>query len=792
MDEREQICYSLITWLETFSVDAPHSSPSELSDGVAIAQALSIIAPHFFTQSWLSKIRAEDLSNWRLKVTNLKKILKGILEYNLECLGVTMQGFQMPDVNAIGEHCDPQELGRLLQLVLNIAINCDNKQKYIQTIMSMEEDVQQIIKNAIQELMTKETLPGDDLESELHEQLKKAVDELNNSLEAKEELLQRCHELDAQVASLQEERLSLIADRDKLEERLQMAESFEDTSTPAGKRVAQLQHQIECLQEELYRLESGKDDYRIKYEVLNKDYTELKEKNAELSKLASESRAMKDELDILRHTSDSLAKSESLVESYKKKLEEFSDLKGQMKMVEEKNTKYMQQQIEMEEELKRVTLLKQQLESYKRQTLELQNKSTEETKRADKAEFEFKRIQEKLTTLQREKERIQTERDSLREINDELKCTQLQSSGLVGSCLSPRDGFPDFKIDQLQNNEITTPNSFFFRERLLRLEHENKMLKIRTSAGQDEAVVSSEMLDEVNAKKNELETEVRLLNQQLMKVQAELEDLQENEKSASAASNSEYVSMRTQLSESKQRLEERDLQLHQKQQHIDDLSTRLAATNDRVVELADQLGRKDEEIRIMEEKYRKYLEKAKNVIKSLDPRHGLDSSTEVFALKNQLHEKDNYISFLENDQEKMKSVREHEERLIVTAWYNLGMQLQRQAAEERLANSSMGQSFLARQRQVHTRRANTINSLHSNATPSEVEEGPLTIQTPNSKRRFSFRKSKQASPSPMLSRKPSNSASVQPAIPQAAEEEPFPQISPNHFNGGGGNRSKHT
>lgn len=52
----------------------------------------------------------------------------------------------------VGEHCDSHELGRLLQLVLNIAINCDKKQEYIQTIMSMEEDVQQIIKNAIQEV----------------------------------------------------------------------------------------------------------------------------------------------------------------------------------------------------------------------------------------------------------------------------------------------------------------------------------------------------------------------------------------------------------------------------------------------------------------------------------------------------------------------------------------------------------------------------------------------------------------------------------------------------------------
>ena len=41
------------------------------------------------------------------------------------------------------------------------------------------------------------------------------------------------------------------------------------------------------------------------------------------------------------------------------------------------------------------------------------------------------------------------------------------------------------------------------------------------------------------------------------------------------------------------------------------------------------------------------------------------------------------------------------------------MQLHRQAAEERLANNNMGQSFLARQRQVHSRRAQTINTLHA-------------------------------------------------------------------------------
>ena len=48
------------------------------------------------------------------------------------------------------------------------------------------------------------------------------------------------------------------------------------------------------------------------------------------------------------------------------------------------------------------------------------------------------------------------------------------------------------------------------RERLMRLEHENKMLKMGSGAGnEDSTTVSSDLLDAANARKNELETEVR-------------------------------------------------------------------------------------------------------------------------------------------------------------------------------------------------------------------------------------------------------------------------------------------
>jgi len=54
--------------------------------------------------------------------------------------------------------------------------------------------------------------------------------------------------------------------------------------------------------------------------------------------------------------------------------------------------------------VKKASLLKTQLDAYKRQVQDLQLKSTEETKRADKAEFEAQRHQEKAAVLALDKE----------------------------------------------------------------------------------------------------------------------------------------------------------------------------------------------------------------------------------------------------------------------------------------------------------------------------------------------------------------------------------------------------
>ncbi|XP_056146315.1 protein Hook homolog 3 isoform X2 [Lampris incognitus] len=699
--DRMELCESLLTWIQTFGVEAPCKTVEDLTSGVVMAQALQKIDLTYFNESWISRIKPEVGDNWRLKVSNLKKILKGILDYNQEVLGQQINDFALPDVNLIGEHSNAAELGRMLQLILGCAVSCEQKQEYIQTIMMMEESVQHVVMTAIQELMSKETpvTGGNDSYVDLDRQLKKTVEELNDALATKEEIAQRCRELDMQVAALQEEKGSLLAENQILMERLNQSDSIEDVNSLAGRRHLQLQTQLDQLQEETFRLEAAKDDYRIRCEELEKELLDVRSQNEELTSLADEAQSLKDEMDVLRHSSDKVSKLEGMVEYYKKKLEDLGVLRKQVKLLEEKNTLYMQNTVSLEEDLRKANATKGQLETYKRQVVELQNRVSEESKKADKMEFEYKRLKEKVESLQKEKDRMRTERDSLKETIEELHCVQAQE-GRLTSGLFPAIG--NEGSDSLAA-EIVTPE---IREHLIRLQHENKMLKLAQEGSDNEKIaLLQSLLEDANRRKNELETENRLINQRLMEGQSQVEELQKSLQEEGSKADDSAV-LKKKYGEHMEKLRELNDELLKKNAIIDDMEPKYTTSSQRVDELEEALKKKDDDMKQMEERYKKYLEKAKSVIRTLDPKQNQGPSPEVQILKSQLQEKEMMLHSLEKEMDKTKSQRDYEEKLIVSAWYNMGMSMQKKAAEDRLANSGSGQSFLARQRQAtNTRRS---------------------------------------------------------------------------------------
>ncbi|KAF1564106.1 hypothetical protein FQV10_0004428, partial [Eudyptes schlegeli] len=453
---------------------------------------------------------------------------------------------------------------------------------------------------------------------------------------------------------------------------------------------------------QLYRLEAAKDDYRIRCEELEKEIAELRQQTEELSTLAEEAQSLKDEIDVLRHSSDKVAKLESQVESYKKKLEDLGDLRRQVKLLEEKNTVYMQNTVSLEEELRKANAARSQLETYKRQAVELQNRLSEESKKTDKLDYECKRLKEKVDSLQKEKDRLRAERDSLKETIEELRCVQAQEGQLTTTALMPLGSHEP--SDSLAV-EIVTPE---IKEKLIRLQHENKMLKLNQEGSDNEKItLLQSLLDGTNLRKNELETENRLANQRLLEVQSQVEELQKSlQEQGSKAEDDKSIGkiICAFMVCNSEKLHEANNELQKKRAIIEDLEPRCNNSSLKIEELQEALRKKDEEMKQMEERYKKYLEKAKSVIRTLDPKQNQGAAPEIQALKNQLQERDRMFHSLEKEYEKTKSQREMEEKFIVSAWYNMGMTLHKKAAEDRLASTGSGQSFLARQRQATSTR----------------------------------------------------------------------------------------
>nr|CDS28526.1 protein hook 3 [Hymenolepis microstoma] len=121
----------------------------------------------------------------------------------------------------------------------------------------------------------------------------------------------------------------------------------------------------------------------------------------------------------------------------------------------------------------------------------------------------------------------------------------------------------------------------------------------------------------------------------------------------------------------------------------------------------------------VEQRYRGYLAKALEVIRQLD-RSTIAAETavanqnggtnpanesEIARLQTLLAEKENIIEQLERHHEQARRQRDLEDRMMLTAWYHLGMRVNR-AHTERLLHEEAGDkfandSFLSQQRKIH-------------------------------------------------------------------------------------------
>lgn len=531
-----------------------------------------------------------------------------------------------------------------MKLVLSVAVNCNEKEHYITQIMEMEESIQQYIYKALQDIEgSGKPTSG---RSSLNLQPSENKDD-------REQLAQKLHEKEILVNMMYEEKQALLHENQRL---LMTLEKYEnptligDDGASLGAplqgsvRMNEIRKQVENLKNDLVLSESVKEDLKMKSIQQEREISTLHMKIDELTKASSELSQIKDEVDILREASEKCKDYERQINVYKKRLEETADLKRQNKLLEDRNAEYLKQNLQYEEDAKRFSTLKGQVELYKKELEDLHVKLDSEMQKTVKAEFDLQVMQTKIAGLQRERDNLLVQRDSLQEKVDELRCNQT----------SDDDDSANMSRELLDDN---------LKEKNLRLEAENKALR----EGQGGQTALSELLNDANQRNEKLREQLKATNQKILFLTSQTSG------AATAGEDEKIKSGILELSEQRERL-------------LEEAQNQIANLHSRIRQIETSLESKGHDYNALELKYKKCVEKAKEVIKGIDPR---------------LLNEEGAISEPPEEHDRMSPM---ESKLIVAAFYRMALNQQRENVDSKLATLSQGQSFLARQRQPAPRK----------------------------------------------------------------------------------------
>ncbi|KAI9358583.1 hypothetical protein DFJ73DRAFT_757870 [Zopfochytrium polystomum] len=671
---------------------------------------------------WFKPVRSMDSGdNWVLKFNNLKRIYKLLTGYYEEVLGQNTSGLDVPNLTSIARDSDVLEIVKLMSLIIALAVQCEQNQKYIQQIQLLDAAAQHVLMVTIEQVMTRLG------EARVAESPTSAISPF-----AGEEKLQL------------ENENRLI--RQQLEE---MKAKFTD-----------MEHEKDLLQSRVRDMEEqsvsqlsgvGKADFLLRTEVDNLKADMWAD---ELAKKTEENTRLKDQLDEFRHFADKLQKSEAMIEKYKKRMEESADLRRQIKLVETQNQQMLERNNQLEEEYRKLSSFKPLMETYKEQIGSMEGKNSALMVENSKLDFELKELKIKLERMDAQRkadaDQMQLLEDQVREL--ELNSSTPVSGGSLGSDLTSsvntalrarvaqleRDlerASKDDKAERIKSLESALDDATRMKEKFemdymqsfqknLALENEMKQLRsLASSDGQEEveklkARIAEYEQELATTKRRLSEAEVAIaqgtgVNSGILPGGADYEKIKrqldsfEKESRMQMAQINKLLLEKDMLETANQEMKESVLQqertnndlkaalaaFESKGQSSDETTQKLASATQKVVQLTEQNN-----------KLHKALKEAKKHILSQDKqikdRIALaekDNFIEaITSFETSIREKDAELERLKKEVLDTRNAARREQALMVTAWHDLGMQFQRRSMQQRNDGSSF--SWLSQQR----------------------------------------------------------------------------------------------
>ncbi|KAJ1343678.1 hypothetical protein BSLG_001753 [Batrachochytrium salamandrivorans] len=740
---------AVLAWIHTFpSVTTSPTLLADLTDGNVFLEILAEIDPKWFKISKLP----ETGDNWVLKFNNIKRLFKLISSYFEEFLGQNIANLDMggSTLEKIAKG-DPKQVLRLAHLVIALAVQTEGNQKQIAKIQSLNQFDQHELMVAIETVMasvTEQESNSPTSESMMVPQTAKAQLDLEASLKDLHKELTEAKRLNEQLIAEKQDDSNKIADLDHT------LTEFKS----AGNVDFLLRSEIDHLKAELEKSETTRLELETISELQEQKIGEATKKVDHYVRQAEEMQHLSDQLDELRHAADKLQKSEAMVDKYKKKIDETIELKRSVKALEEQLVASESRNSSLEEEFRKANAMKSLVDTYKKQIGALEEKASTIHVENTKLSFLLSESDSKVKRYDAERSRDQDLIHDLQERMRDLEfsadigtkfATEIATSEEAGT----GDAIKSHKIVQLEQeiarlrqersddsvklnkvivletlledtNRLKTKLEEDYRrmvevnmglesqlkephihnsmgtldsgimDKLNTYEAENARLKARLSIpgsvdGAAKGTVSqgSSDSDQMRKKMDQLLADNRSQSVRINNILIEKESLQ---------------SIQIDLKERMQHIERVNSELRSslaametKGQSSDETTQKLGTATQRLVQLTDQNVHLQDSLKKAKEHILNQEKKIRNLQES-DQKEYFNEALQ--SLQSTMKLKEMELERAKKEVADTRAASRREQRLVVSAWYELGTKIQQKTPGSR-AKDSAPSSWLAQQRQ---------------------------------------------------------------------------------------------
>ncbi|ORX71965.1 hypothetical protein DL89DRAFT_321112 [Linderina pennispora] len=237
-----------------------------------------------FVHWWFKSIRSTDMGdNWILSLNNLKKLYRLVTQYYEEVLGYPATRLDEPDLSTIAKHDNSEELLKLWEASTT---NPDSDNHDMEIFDAQHHD---------------EGIDPDELEKS-------------------------ARELSTEHKHVQSKYEELLVLNEELKMRMEDLEQSMARADKSGRADFLLRAEIDNLKHELEKADTrAQETERIMAEQQSA-LADMTRKLADRDATADEAVRLRDQLQEYKHAAERLAKSEHVIEKYKKKLEESEQL----------------------------------------------------------------------------------------------------------------------------------------------------------------------------------------------------------------------------------------------------------------------------------------------------------------------------------------------------------------------------------------------------------------------------------------------------------------------------------